>query len=395
MQVNRVRYQFGSLYLRKGVKYSAWYFRYYDYGPDGKRFRRNLMIGTHGQYPSEAAAMRAVEALRLSINSGKPRLKPATMETLIERFTKEEMPERYSTRAAYSSLLRRWIKPQWGSTRVDRIEALAVEHWLKSVPLAPKTKANIRNLMHLLVECARRWKLVENNAIELVRQSSRRLTTPRRLTSEEFQRLLNELKEPYWTMVVLAGCLGLRVGEILGLQWQDLDLLKARMSIRRDVYQYRVDAVKTPTSEAPLPLAPELVEALLQWRSQASFTEPEDFVFASERQTHQHPHGGGPRGDSVILKNHLKPAALRAGIGAIGWHTFRHTNATVLEQVGVRMKVAQEMLRHADIQTTMNVYTGAMETDKREAAQRVAQRMLGQAPTAFTGPSLDPARSVN
>ncbi len=157
MQVTRVRYQFGSLYLRKGVKYSAWYFRYYDYGPDGKRFRRNLMIGTHRQYPSEAAAMRAVEALRLSINSGKPRLKPATMETLIARFIKEEMPERYSTRAAYSSLLRRWIGPQWGSTRVDRIEALAVEHWLKSVPLAPKTKANIRtNITGWIVEKMRR-----------------------------------------------------------------------------------------------------------------------------------------------------------------------------------------------------------------------------------------------
>ena len=138
-----------------------------------------------------------------------------------------------------------------------------------------------RDSRFLLVECARRWKLVENNAIELVRQSSKRLTTPRRLTSEEFQRLLSELKEPYWTMVVLAGCLELRVGEILGLQWQDLDLLKARMSIGRDVHQYRVDAVKTPTSEAPLPLAPELVQALLQWRSQASFTEPQDFVFAS------------------------------------------------------------------------------------------------------------------
>ena len=63
----------------------------------------------------------------------------------------------------------------------------------------------------------------------------------------------------------------------------------------------------------------------------------------------------------------------------------------MLEQVGVRIKVAQEMLRHADIQTTMNVYTGAIEGDKREAAQR----MLGQPPTAFTEPPLDPARSVN
>ncbi len=192
----------------------------------------------------------------------------------------------------------------------------------------------------------------------------------------EFQRLLAELQEPFRTMVALAGCLGLRVGEILGLQWRDLDLLNGTLEIRRDVYQYRVDQVKTPTSEAPLPLAPELVSILIGWRCHAPFVRPDDFVFASDRRAQKHPRGGGPRGDRSILRHHLRPAATRAGIGKIGWHTFRHTNATVLEQVGVRMKVAQELLRHADIQTTMNVYTGVGEEDKKAAVQQVADRML-------------------
>ncbi len=192
-------------------------------------------------------------------------------------------------------------------------------------------------------------------------------------------------------MVVLAGCLGLRVGEILGLQWRDVDLLNGRLEIQRDVYQYRVDEVKTPTSEAPLPLARELVEILIGWRSHALFVCPGDFVFASERRTRKHPQGGGPRGDKSILRYHLQPAAKRADIGKIGWHTFRHTNATVLEQVGVRMKVAQELLRHADIQTTMNVYTGVVEEDKKAAVQQVADRMLKGLPEVPAG-SLSPVR---
>ena len=307
------------------------------------------------------------------------------METLVARYEKEELPVRYSSRAGYQSLLRTWINPKWGKTRLDEMEALDIEHWLKSVELAPKTKSNIRDLMHLLFECARRWKLLETNVIELVRQSAKRLTTPRKLTPIEFQRLLAELKEPFRTMVVLAGCLGLRVGEILGLQWWDVDLMSGTLQIRRDVYQYRVDEVKTPTSEAPLPLAPELAEVLVRWRAQASFIGPQDFVFASDRRTPKHPNAGGPRGDTSILRYHLKAAAKRAGIsGKIGWHTFRHTNATVLEQVGVRMKVAQELLRHADIQTTMNIYTRAMEKDKREAAGLVAQRMLKKPLTDIT-----------
>lgn len=380
MKMNRIRYQFGSLYLWKGVKQDVWYFRYYEYDENGGKRHRNVKVGTLDQYPTETAAMRVVDSLRLSVNSGKPQSKPITLRTIVERFKNEEMPQRYSTKAAYSSLLRLWIKPKWDNFRIDRIEALDVEHWLKAVNLAPKTKSNIRNLMHLLFECSRRWKLVETNPIQLVRQSAKRLTTPRKLTVEEFQELLDELKDPFRAMVILAGCLGLRVGEILGLQWQDVDLLNGRLHIRRDVYQYVVDDVKTSTSEASLPLAPEIVHELLRWRTQASFIQPADFVFASERRTKKHPKGGGPRGDGAILEYHLKPAARRAGIGKIGWHTFRHTNASVMEQEGVRMKVAQELLRHADIQTTMNVYTGAMEKDKQEAAYRMARRMLQKKP---------------
>ncbi len=386
MRVNRVRYQFGQLWLRKGVKQATWFFRYYEVGSDGKRHRRNRKIGTRAQYPTKSAAMQAVEAIRWSVNNREAQPKPVMMRSLIERYKKEELPQRYATRAAYQSILRRWIELKWGNVRLDRIEPLEVEQWLRPLNLAPKTKSNIRKLMHLLFECAQRWNLVENNPIRLVRQSSKRRNTPRKLTPEEFQRLLNELREPFRTMVALACCLGLRVGEILGLQWQDLDLLKGRLHIQRDVYRYRVDEVKTPTSLASLPLAPELVEMLLRWHSEASFIGYTDFVFASDRRTRRHPNAGGPRGDSPILRYHLKPAAQRAGIGKIGWHTFRHTNATVLDQVGVRMKVAQELLRHADIRTTMNVYTSAMEQDKRNAADLVAQRLLKKPPADLSEP---------
>jgi integrase len=386
MKVNRIRYQFGSLYLWKGVREDVWYFRYREYDENGKRQHRNLKVGTLKQYPTETAAMRAVDGPRLSVNAGKPQPKPVTLRIVVDRFEKEEMPHRYSTRAAYSSLLKLWIKPKWENLRLDRIDPLDVEHWLKLLDLAPKTKANIRNLMHLLHECSGRWKLVETNPIELVRQSAKRLETPRKLTIEEFQKLLDELKDPYRTMVILAGCLGLRVGEILGLQWQDVDLLNGRLHIRRDVYQYVVDEVKTSTSQASLPLAPEVIGELQRWRSQASFIGAEDFVFASERRTKKHPHAGGPRGDGSILEYHIKPASRRAGIGKIGWHTFRHTNASIMDPEGIRMKVAQELLRHADIQTTMNVYTGAMERDKQEAAFLMARRMLKRKPqAAFTG----------
>ena len=77
--------------------------------------------------------------------------------------------------------------------------------------------------MHTLFQAALRWEIVERNPIDLVRQSRKRMKTPRTLTPAEFKTLLASLNGPYKTMVITVACLGLRVCEMLGLQWGDLD----------------------------------------------------------------------------------------------------------------------------------------------------------------------------
>jgi len=103
--------------------------------------------------------------------------------------------------------------------------------------------------MHLIFKCAERWCLIEmgKNPIALVRvkNSSKRQRRPRVLTVEEFYTLLAEFAEPYRTMVLIAQCLGLRVSEIMGLQWGDFDFKKRTVLIQRSVVQGRVDEVKT------------------------------------------------------------------------------------------------------------------------------------------------------
>ena len=170
-------------------------------------------------------------------------------------------------------------------------------------------------------------------------------------------------------MVILAACLGLRVGEVLGLQWGDIDLLNGTLEVRRSVYQYHIGPAKTAYSEAALPLAPELVSALGRWLTQASYRAETDFVFPSVK--------GGLRDADKLRENVLQPAADRAGLGKIGWHSLRHSFATALDMAGARMKVAQELMRHSSITTTMDIYTGTVERDKREAAGRVATAVLG------------------
>ncbi len=139
----------------------------------------------------------------------------------------------------------------------DEVKAIAVEQWLRSLSLAPKTKTHIRNLMHLLYENASRWELIDRNPIELVRQSSSASALLGCFASRSFG-YLQELTEPYRTMVLVAACLGLRVSEIIGLQWGDFNWENSTVLMQRSVVQARVGDTKTEYSRRPLPVHPSL-----------------------------------------------------------------------------------------------------------------------------------------
>jgi integrase len=77
----------------------------------------------------------------------------------------------------------------------------------------------------------------------------------------------------------------------------------------------------------------------------------------------------------------------------IGWHSFRHSLATNLRSLGVDIKVAQELMRHASCRTTLDVYTRAVDQQKREASLKVMELMLPRETKNFS-PLPQPAREL-
>lgn len=172
--LTRTRYQFGSLRLKQRRNGSqAWEFRYYVDQLDGGRKRQHVTIGTCERYPTEALARKAVQALLLNLNAEAPRaeLEVPSFGTLLDKYAEEEMPARYSTRKSYESNIKTHIRPKWADYPLDRIKPMPVEQWLRALKLAPKSKAHVRGLMHLVFRCAERWCLIEmgKNPIALVR----------------------------------------------------------------------------------------------------------------------------------------------------------------------------------------------------------------------------------
>ncbi|MGD1154533.1 MAG: tyrosine-type recombinase/integrase [Terriglobia bacterium] len=363
----QARYQYGNLTIRKRKQGpDVWQFRWMENGKP-----KSVLIGTVEQLPTQADAERAAEYLRIKANAQNPQqgFHAVTVGALIDRFMAEYAPKRCreNTRKNYHSVFENHIRPRWGTEFARNVKTVAIEDWLETYPHSQQVRAHVRNLMHTLFQAGLRWETVERNPVDLVRQSRKRLKTPRVLTPAEFKALLEQLTEPCRTMTITVACLGLRVSELLGLQWGDVDFENLTVKIQRSVVEGKVNSTKTEASESVLPLDPDLAEALLAHKAASVYVADADFIFAGD--------AGQPRWKDSLLADHLKPAAARAGIGSLGWHTFRHTYSTLLHAFGTTPAVQKELLRHANIQTTMNVYTRAISDEKRAAASKVVHAL--------------------
>ena len=190
--------------------------------------------------------------------------------------------------------------------------------------------------------------------------------------ADELSELLTSLPDPFRSMVFVAAATGLRRGEFIGLKWEDLDFEAGLIHPRRSIVNQNIGKLKTVASAKPVALDPHLALALGNLKASSDFNQPGDWVFAS-------PASGGkkPYWPDMVLARRVRPAATSLGITKrIGWHTFRHTYASLLKSSGADVKVVQDSLRHANARITMELYTHALSQDKRTANTKVVQMIL-------------------
>jgi integrase len=395
--MRRARYQRGSLrIIRRKDGTKVWEYRWRETQSDGTRKRRSMIVGSLEDYTSEALAQAEVDKMRLNINpfTSIETSKDISVEQLVNHYREYELPDiffkdepdkisneprkSWSTQDTYDGYLRKWILPRWRSYRLSEIKAVAVEAWLKSLsfengdPLSRGSKAKIRNIMSALYSHAIRWEWATRNPITSVRQSAKREAVPDVLTVDELVRLLSAIPEPFRTAVFLDGSSGLRVGELLGLKWEDVDFEKHVIYIRRSIVKQRIGPPKTEASQKPIPLNEDLARALRLWKMRTIYNRPDDWVYASLPMN-----GTQPYWPNSIYRVYIKRAVKLVGLKKrIGWHTFRHTFGTILNANGENPKVIQELLRHATLKVTMDTYVQAVSDEKRKAQSKVVEMLL-------------------
>jgi integrase len=347
-----------------------------------------MPIGLVLDFKTESAAWAEVERQHLAQQINQPTSRGrVSFADLARHYIKTELPERApSTAYLHRHIVHDFLIPRWGRNIAVGIKPLDVEAWLKALhaelELSNPTCAKVRAVMACVYKHSQRHGLIprteDANPMKWVRCKTTSDYEPIILTPEQAFALVAGFPMLERTLTLLAAATGLRISECLGLQWRDLDFSNQKIHVRRTWLDGQIGKPKTKASSQPVAMGSVLADIMRQWHKATLYSKPQDWVFPSFKL-----HGRKPRTGSIMAQDYLRPAAVKAGILApddrrrFGFHNLRHSLASYLvTQTKTDVKTVQSMLRHADIGTTLDIYTHAINRDKLVAQNQVMEAMM-------------------
>ena len=277
---------------------------------------------------------------------------------------------RANTRREYRRLLVNFALSYFDrEVRVRDLDRAAVQHfvdWLTTRPgragrLRDRSIANALTPLRLALDAAVAEGLLDANPAEQVvlphRRSGRAWSTSERrfLTRTELVRLLDEVPAKWRPLFELLVATGLRISEAIGLRWSDLvlDGSAPHLQVRRAIVKGATVAPKSRHGARLIPLTPELAATLRAHRPRNAADDA--FVFPGR--------DGGASDQGSLRRRVLIPAAERAGLTGVGFHTLRHTCASMLIESGLSPLRLQRWMGHHSPAFTLDTYGHLIDGD--------------------------------
>lgn len=269
-----------------------------------------------------------------------------------------------STIRSYRYLIRDHIKPELGQLRLAELSPQHLQNLYSSKldsGLSKRTVQYIHAIIRRSLNQAVRWGLIFRNPTDAVSPPRPKRIPPKTLSADQAKLFLESVKDhPYYAMYLLAITTGMRKGEILGLQWEDVDIEGKSISVRHALIDVQgaihLGQPKSDTAKRTIALPATVCLALKKIEESRGYV----FKTANENPISQR-----------NLTRHFHKALEKAGLPRTSFHTLRHTAASILLQANVHPKIVQEMLGHSTITLTLDTYSHVIPGHHEEAAEEM------------------------
>ncbi len=357
-----------------------------DLGRDGTGKRRRKWTTVHGgKREAQRELARLLSELQAGTLAEPGRL---TVRQFLERYLADARPNvSGKTHERYCEIVRRHLIPAFGHHQLAKLHPLHLQAYYTQAlesgrkdgkgGLSAQTVVHHHRVLHRALGVAVRLQLVSRNVSDAVEPPRPAASDMACLDADGTARLLEAAEGTrLYLPLLLAGTGGLRLGEILGLRWEDVDLDTGALHVRQALEFTRAGIAfkqpKTHRSKRPVTLPALVVAALVRQRGlqaqQRLLLGPayqtRDLVIARE--------DGSPMNPQAISKDFARLAE-RAGVPQVRFHDLRHTHAAWLLREGVPLKVVSERLGHAQASTTLDIYAHVLPGEQEEVARRVEE----------------------
>lgn len=315
------------------------------------------------------------------------------MDTWLEKYAKPTV--RLSTYCSYEVFIRTHIKPELGGKYMNTLRAEDLQDFFVGLSengnyrgggLSVKSMTNIRNMMHLSFEQAVKNKVLKENLIETVRLPKKVKSEMRVLNREEQSRLIHAVKmspEPAAFGIIFDLFTGLRMGELCGLRWENVDMGQGTIKIcetrnrlpnhddriQNSTSVQTVKATKTDNSLRTVYLMKGLLQDFKSYYAIQMSIRRQDPMY--NRDGYVFCQANGQPFEPRTYQDLFKRCVRRAGIADANFHSLRHTFATRCLEQGMDVVTVSKLLGHANPSITLDKYGHALNEHQRISVERL------------------------
>ena len=360
---------------------SKWKLFYWDYNrtPRQRRTKSWAKSRVPGQREAQKLGDQFME--RVNERNNQPHLFASDEETvqiIYEKCRELTWPKlKNSTRKQYEENFKSYLLPEFGSCKLRKLRTIDLQAYFNTLSpdLSPKSIRLIHGTFRAALNQGKAWGMVDQNPAVGVKLPRKRAVKPTVLLSlADIRRMIETVKEPTKSMIMLIVFASMRPGEALALRWKDI--LPDRIIVDERVYDDEFDEVKTEAGKREVPFDKHgVILAAIQrmWASNKKYRQPDDLVFANK--------AGKALDRHNLLHRHLKPVAEKLGLSkTLDFRSFRTMHASLMRRYGARLEVARDNMGHSGStgSITLDVYSKTWWNERVDAVSRVVEAVFAE-----------------